>query len=324
MRVIKAFTVLAVLATLAWGGYWFVGSRALDRALSEGLARQSQLSVAGHRIMGFPNRFDITLDQPRLSFAGGVWAADFVHIFALTYRLNHLIAVFAPEQRLTMAGHAVTLESADLRASVQMEAGLDLPLDQVALVGEGLTLTDQGASHRLGVLRLASRRIAADVQELALLAEDVQPDPATLDRLDPARTLPRHLRVLRLDAEVQTDRPLDRHALSGPPPAVTRLTLTGARLAWVDSDVSLAGRLTPDAQGNLSGDVVLRIDGWPALLARARATGMLEPGQTGPLGALLAALPTEAGGETVEVPLAVTAGDVRLGPILLLTLPPLR
>ena len=323
MRAIKAFTVLAVLATLAWGGYWFAGSRALDRALTEALDRQSQFSAASHRILGFPNRFDITLDQPRLAFAGGDWSADFVQVFALSYRLNHLIAVFAPEQRLTLAGRSLAVQAADLRASVQMEATLDLPLDLVALVGTDLVLADQENRHRLGALRLASRRLAPDVQEMALLAQEVQPDPAVLDRLDPARVLPRHFRLLRLDAEVQTDRPLDRHALTGAPPAITRLTLTGARLAWVDSDVSLTGRLTPDAGGNLSGEVALRVEGWPALLARARSAGLLESGQTGPLGALLAALPTEAEGETVDVPLSVVAGDVWLGPILLLTLPPL-
>ncbi len=324
MRVIKGFTVLAVLATLAWGGYWFAGSRALDRALTEGLARQTHLTVAGHRILGFPNRFDVTLDQPRLAFAGGAWSADFVQVFALTYRLNHLIAVFAPEQRLTLAGRDLRLTAEDLRASVQMEAGLDLPLDQVALVGSGLAVLDQAATHRMGVLRLASRRIAPAVHELAFVAEEVQPDPALLDRIDPGGTLPRLFRVMRLDAEVETDRPLDRHALTGTPPAVSRLTLTGARLAWAESDVTLSGRLTPDAQGNLSGDVVLRVDGWPALLERARAAGMLDPDQTGPLGSLLGALPTEAEGETVQVPLSVTSGDVWLGPILLLTLPPLR
>lgn len=324
MRAIKAFTVLAVLATLAWGGYWFAGSRALDRALTEALDRQSQFSAASHRILGFPNRFDITLDQPRLAFAGGDWSADFVQVFALSYRLNHLIAVFAPEQRLTLAGRSLAVQAADLRASVQMEATLDLPLDLVALVGTDLVLADQENRHRLGALRLASRRLAPDVQEMALLAQEVQPDPAVLDRLDPARVLPRHFRLLRLDAEVQTNRPLDRHALTGAPPAITRLTLTGARLAWVDSDVSLTGRLTPDAGGNLSGEVALRVEGWPALLARARSAGLLESGQTGPLGALLAALPTEAEGETVDVPLSVVAGDVWLGPILLLTLPPLR
>lgn len=324
MRAIKAFTVLAVLATLAWGGYWFAGSRALDRALTEGLARQSQLTVAGHRILGFPNRFDITLDQPRLTLPGGVWSADFVQLFALSYRLNHLIAVFAPEQRLTVAGRDLRVGASDLRASVQMEAGLDLPLDQVALVGADLAVTDQGAVHRLGALRVGTRRLAGDVHEVALLAEEVQPDPAVMDRLDPAGALPRHFRLLRLDAEVQTDRPLDRHTLTGAPPRLTRLTLTGARIGWVDSEVSLTGRLTPDAQGNLSGEVSLRIDGWPAFLDRARAAGLLDPGQTGPLPGLLATLPTEAEGEAIDVPLSVVAGDVWLGPILLVSLPPLR
>lgn len=323
MRAIKALTVLAVLATLAWGGYWFAGARALDRALTEILSTQTRFGMDGHQILGFPNRFDVTLDQPRLAFEGGDWSADFVQVFALSYRLNHWLAVVSPEQRLRLAGESLSINATDLRLSVELEAGLDLPLDRVALVGEGLSIRHADATHRLDRLRIASRRIAPEVQELALVVEDLQPDPALMDRIDPLGHLPRHLRVLRLDAEAQTDRPLDRHSLTGQPPGRVQLTLTGARLAWVDSDIALTGRLTPDARGLMSGAVELRIDGWPALLARARATGMLEPGQTGPLDALLSALPTDHGGDSIEVPLSVVSGDVWLGPILLLTLPPL-
>lgn len=320
MRAIKAFTVLAVLAAVAWGGYWFAGSRAIDRALTEALARNPQVSFAGHRILGFPNRFDVTLDQPRLAFEGGEWSAPFVQVFALTYRLNHVIAVFANQQSLRIGDQSLDLTSTDLRASVIVAPELDLPLERTSLVGEGVELRSGTDVHRLGTLRLASRRRAALVHEVVLMAENILPDPGLMDVLDPARTLPRQLTELRLDAEIETDRPLDRHAQGGV--RVAGLAFTGARLAWVDSTLALSGRLSPEVDGRLTGELVLSVQGWAALQARARSAGMLDPAQTGPLGALVAAVPVAS--DSVEIPLAVRQGDVWLGPILLLTLPPLR
>lgn len=324
MRALRILTALAIGATLLWGGYWFAGRAALDRALVEGLARLPQVSVAGHSIQGFPNRFDVTFDQPRVAVEGLEWTAPFVQVFALSYRLNHLIAVFAHDQALRFDGVEVTLHSEDLRASIEMEAGLDLPLTAVAVVGAGIEMQLDGTQTRIDSLRMASRRLDGTVQQLALLAEGVFPDGTLLDRLDPQGNWPRHFFVLRLDAEVEFDRPLDRHALAGTPPRLTRLTLTGARIGWEGSEIDLTGRLTPDASGALSGEVVVTVTGWPALQARARASGLLQEGGQGLLGPLLRALPTAGDGDRIEVPLAVEAGDLRLGPLLLGTLPPLN
>src|SRR5690606_31763771 len=111
MRALKALTVLAVVATFIWCGYWFVGARALDRAIGQGLAHVPALSTEGHTIRGFPNRFDITFDAPHLRAEGVDWQAPFVQVFALSYRLNHLIAVFAHDQLLQAGGLSVAVHS---------------------------------------------------------------------------------------------------------------------------------------------------------------------------------------------------------------------
>ncbi|MCL4676943.1 MAG: DUF2125 domain-containing protein, partial [Pararhodobacter sp.] len=152
----RILAVLAVLATLGWCGYWVVGSRALDRAIVAGLAASPEIAVAEHRILGFPNRFDVTFDAPRITAGGAQWSAPFVQVFALSYRLNHVIAVFAPDQRLVGRGLEALLHSEDLRASLVVEPGLDLPLERFSLVGQGLTLSLDGNTHRAEGLRAAS------------------------------------------------------------------------------------------------------------------------------------------------------------------------
>lgn len=322
MRALKALTVLAVVATLGWCGYWFVGARALDRAVTAGLAHVPELTAGGHTLRGFPNRFDLTVTEPRLTTAEGAWSAPFVQLFALSYRLNHLVAVFPHTQQVTLGGQPMVLASDDLRASLVAAPSLDLPLERVAMVGREIDLQVAGETHGADGLRLGLRWIGGAVYEAALVGENVFPDAALLERLDPAQAWPRFFTELRLDAEVEFDRPLDRHVFDGPEPQPVRLTLTGAHLGWEDGSLTLAGRLTPDAAGRLSGDAMLSVTGWPALMDRARTAGLLSDENRGRIAPLLAALAAQQEGDRLEVPLAVVDGDVRLGPLLLLTLPP--
>ena len=321
MRALKALTALAVVVAVIWCGYWFVGARALDRAIEQGLAHLPEVEVQDHSIQGFPNRFDVTFTEPRIRVAGAEWQAPFVQIFALSYRLNHLIAVFAQDQLWQRGDLSVAVHAQDLRASLQMEPGLDLPLRALTLVGEDLDLSLPEATHGLDRLRLASRRIGEREHQLVALAEGVFPDPALMDRLDPQRHWPRRIEALRLDAEAEVDRPLDRHLFDGTEPQLTRLTLTGGHATWEGVDIDVTGRLTPGLDGALSGDATAVIQGWRQLLATLRDAGIIAPDLESGLEPALAAMAAGSEGETLEVPLSVVEGEVRLGPLWLGTLP---
>lgn len=321
MRVLKALTALAVIATALWCGYWFVGERALDRAIRQGLAHVPEVSAQDFTILGFPNRFDVTFTEPRIDLRGAEWAAPFVQVFALSYKLNHLVAVFAHDQVLRADGVETSVHSSDLRASMLMEPGLDLPLEAATLDGADLDLAQGATRHAMDRLRLASRRIGPRAHQLVALAEGVFPDPALMDRLDPDALWPRRFETLRLDAEAEFDRPLDRHLFDGTEPALIRLTLTGAEAAWNGVDIAATGRLTPDEAGLLAGDVTLHVTGWRALLATLGAAGLLTPEQQATLAGTLAPMQDAGQDERLEVPLAVVAGVVHLGPLALATLP---
>ncbi|MCB1390440.1 MAG: DUF2125 domain-containing protein [Rhodobacteraceae bacterium] len=321
MRALKWVTALAVLATAVWCGYWFVGARALDRVIDQGLAHLPEVSVQDHHIQGFPNRFDVTFDAPHIRVDGAEWQAPFVQLFALSYRLNHVIAVFAHDQLLLAGDTGAALHSEDLRASLLMEPGLDLPLDAVTLVGQQLDLSVDGGTTGIDRLRLASRRIDDRVHQLVALAEGVFPDPRAMDSLDPQRLWPRRFDVLRLDAEAEFDRVLDRHLFDGPEPQLARLTLTGLHATWEGVDIDIAGRLTPGRDGALSGDVSAVVSGWRRLLVLLRDSGVLTPDLHDGLEHALAAMAAGQDGQSLEVPLSVVDGEVRLGPLWLGTLP---
>jgi len=317
MRILLA---LAILASLGWGGYWFVGARALDQAVGATLRGNAALSATEHRVRGFPNRFDLTVTEPRITAPGATWQAPFVQIFALSYRPNHLIAVFPNDQGFSLAGIAGTLGTADLRASLVMRPETALPLDRTALVAEQPALDFAGMVQRADVLRFASRALAPERHELALEAEVLFLDPALWALVDPSGQFPRRIDALRLQGEVELSAPLDRNLLEGASPQLADLVLTGLSASWEGVDIAITGQVRADPAGRATGDVVVAITGWPALLAQLRASGIEVPPM---LAAGLSAMADPATPERVEVPLRLRAGLVQLGAFSLLELPPL-
>ncbi len=327
MRSILALLSLAVFATLAWGGYWFVGARALDRSVAQALQDNGQFDAADHRVRGFPNRFDLTLDQPRLTAPGLAWQAPFVQVFALTYRPHHVIVVFANDQRFDLGGETALLHSADLRASVVAAPRLSLALERSALVAELPEVSVAGQTHRADALRLASRALAPERHEMVIEIENGFPDAGLMNALDPGAHWPRRFDVLRLEGEALFDRPLDREALQGRTPALAGLALTGGRIAWREGDVTIdlraTGRLEADSAGRLSGPLTLEVTQWRALMRRARDAGMMPADHAQLAEMALESMVDPENPDQLEVALQLRGGDILLGPVVLGSLPPL-
>ncbi len=327
MRAILFLLSLAVLATLAWGGYWFVGARGLDRAVSGALASNEQVQAQGHRVRGFPNRFDLTIDAPQLSLQGFSWRAPFVQVFALSYRPHHLITVFPDDQQLEFAGMALSLHSRDARASLVMEPGLALPLERLVLVIEAPEARLEGQTHRAEALRLGTEAMTPEQHAFTAQIETVFPDAGVMNALDPGAHWPRRFDVLRIEGEARFERPLDRASLSQGMPALSDLVLTGARVIWteddVQTDIAAQGRMSTDAQGRLDGEITLDIRNWRALMRRAAAADLMPAEHAMLIEMALGSMVDPDDPERLEAPVTLRRGDIMLGPVVLGSLPPL-
>ena len=320
MRLVRWLFGLAVVATVLWCGYWFAGSRALEVAIDQTLADlDSPLSAEDRSVAGFPNRFDVTLTAPRVSLPGLAWSAPFVQVFALSYRPHHLVLVFPPEQQLDLPGGDWRLGTSDGRASAVFAPARRLELDRVVVVLREARLSgplDLSAQ----ALRLALRPVTPGVYQAVAEFEDTLPDPGLMDRIDPAQDWPRQFAVLRLEAELAFDRPLDADALLDrrlPPP---RLVLTGARVAWADVDLRLSGRIDTGAIGGPAGEMVLGIDGWRRFVELLDRAGALSNELRFWINGAGPALARPDAPDSVDIPLRVEAGQVRLGPMILFDL----
>ncbi len=323
----RALLWLAMVALAAWSGWWWFASDAAQRGAQDWFQQRSAegwvASHAGISRAGFPNRIDLTVTEPRLITPRGDWGwqAPFVQSFALSYRPWHLVAAFAPEQVIQTPAGRLELQSEKLQASLVLVPGTDLALDRFTLAGQGLSF---GGLLDLGVaqLSLATRPTVdrALGHDLGLSAQGITPPAALTARL-PAGLLPALIEVVHLDAGLEFDAALDRHA-GRAQPRLTRIGLREARVEWGAIRLHASGSLTPDAAGLAEGPLTLRLEGAQQALALAQAVGLLTP-DTRPLWENALGTLAPAGGP-LELPLRLGGGVIQLGPMVLGPAPRLR
>ncbi|NUB44434.1 DUF2125 domain-containing protein [Fertoebacter nigrum] len=311
--------VVLVLAVL-YAGYWFVGSRALERGAEAWFQQQAAAGFIAEReslsVQGFPSRFDLTVNGLRLADpATGIgWEAPFVQVFSLSYKPWHVIAAFAPQQIVRTPSDDVTLDAAKLQASVIVTPGPALALDRVALAGEGLRATSSiGWSLAADSARFATRRLDGtdNAHDIGIEATNISPDASLLTALG-AASLPGQIDLARLTATASFSAPLDRHA-GATRPQLLALEIGEGLLRWGDLGLFARGSLVADAQGQAEGRVEFRLDNWPKAVDLAVALGLMTPEVAPTWRNALTLL--AAGGNTVEVPLTFAQGRMSLGPL---------
>ena len=313
--------IWAVLAVSGlWGGYWFVGSTALERAARGWLASAAPgVTATAVDVAGFPNRFDLTLTDLRVGKAGEVvWNAPFLQLLMLSYKPWHLIAAFPPGQTVTLADGTVLAVTADkLQASLVVTPTRAVALDRIVVAGDGLGVAVDGTPGlSLDSLRFATRLDPArvDTHEIGLDLNGLRPAAAVLTAL-PDRPLPKGDASVHVDAFLGFSAPLDRFAGATQPVPVL-IEVKEARLVWDDIVIGATGRLTPDAEGLAQGQIDLTLSGWNSAIALAVAAGVLRP-EIAPTWAELARRMAEASATPGRIDLALVFanGRMRLGPL---------
>jgi len=321
------FWVTVVLAAL-YGGYWYVGSRAVLKGATEtlgALKAEGRADYADIRLEGFPSRFDVTIDAPRLDSADRSvsWQAPFIQFLALSYRPNNLIAVWPREQTLRLGADTLTLTSDDLRASVLLKADFDLALDHAELEGHGLRLTSAfGAEFLAEKLIVASRQAGVDgtQHDLAMVITGLAPGNAFRGQIDPARRQPAVAAEARLTATATFERPLDRK-LAEQPARLLSLDAIDLRLKWGTISVAATGDLEVDGAGYPAGQVALELKNWRDLIDLLRDAGTLPADQADTITRALSAAEKPGDPTVVALPLVFRDGMIWLGIIPLAPAP---
>ena len=321
----RLFTLLLVLAAL-WAGYWFVGSTALERGLAGWFeARRADGWVAETseiRVRGFPSRFDTTLSGLELADpdTGLAWSMPFFQILALSYRPNHVIAVWPHEFTVATPEERLTVLSDRMRGSVVFEPHTGLALDRMTVEMRDVAVTsDAGWATGLTEGSLATEQAAAgpeNAHRLGVQAGNVLVAEPLKASLDPADALPDRIGTLHLDATVGFDAPWDRRAIEERRPQPTFVDLDDLSAVWGELELRAAGELTIDADGVAEGRITVKAVNWREILGLAVAAGLVPEAISATVENALGILAGLSGPpDTLDAPLTFSDGRISFGPV---------
>ena len=318
---------LIVIAAALWSGYWFVASSSVKGGFESWFAElQAEgwgAEYADLSVQGFPNRIDTTFTDLALADPGTglAWDAPMFQINALSYRPNHVIAVWPEDQRIATPCDTFALGSTDMRASLVLGPDSDLTLARLILTANGVAIApaDGSGTTRVSALRLAAERGPANdapSYRLGLSADGVAPALPLRISVDPTGALPDTLDALNADLTVTFDRPWDRHAIEEARPQPRRIKLRLAEARWGPLELQAAGDLQVDARGQPTGSITVKARNWRDILDLTVNSGALPPGFTKTLKDGVSLISQMAGNpRTLDIPLDFRRGQVFLGPV---------
>ena len=320
----RGFMVAVLALGVLWGGYWFVGSSALQKGVEGWFADQAaQGRIAtngGVEVHGFPNRFDLTVTDVHLAdpVTGIGWDAPFAQVFSMTWKPWHLIAALPNRQTMTLPDQVIGLASTKLQGSLKMVPGTLLALDAVVVDGADLVATSSlGWVLAAKRVELASRQDAsvAHGHEVNLTVTGLVPDAGLMAAIAGTSDLPGVVDTAMLDVVAGFSAPIDRLA-GASRPQVVALTVKDATVRWGDLVVAAKGALVADAGGLAEGRVDIHIENWRKILPVAVAMGLIKAEVAPTVEKMMGLMAQQSGdGTSLDLPLVMKAGRMSLGPI---------
>jgi hypothetical protein len=305
------------IASFLWGGYWFVGARAVESgvqtALDDAVQSGHDITYSALNTRGFPNRFDTTVENIDVTSATGLrWQAPFFQLFALSYKPNHLIAIWPHKQQLSFAGVDLNISSDDMRASLQLEANTSLALDRFTVTMQAPEFAlNTGETLSAKDLLIATRQAGSPSQhDLAITVNNLWFSAHGSDIA---------VRTVSLDTVLTFERPLNRMAQE---PRLLALGLRKLSVETDDSTLSLTGDLTIDSGGYANGALFLTARNWREIFTLLQRIGAIPAQDTAAFeGAFQGLAAANAPASDFTAPLTVRRGQIKLGFLPIGTIP---
>lgn len=314
--------VLAAVALAAWSAYWFVARgrllSAMDQAVAAQTAEGRRIEWGERRVEGFPFRFKLVLEQPRIVSPSG-WAlrAPRLEAQANAYQLTRWVAA-APAGLVVVRPVAgpLRVDARILRASL---AGVS---------GVPPRISVEGVDLRFTPLEGAEPFLLAGAERAELLLRPVESSPgdaALVFRLRAAQPRPAGLMAFVSGNQptnfVWNSRVAQIGALRGESwaEAVRAWTRAGGRMEVNSATLqagdlraqNTGGVLSVGSDGRLRGRLEVMLN---RPLQALSALGRIEQADPNALGAATAV--ARARGETnVELDLGFEAGQFTVGPV---------
>jgi hypothetical protein len=329
MRKINALLAAVALAFLGWSGWWWFGATQKAAAVEGWLAERRAdgwVAEAEVGVTGYPNRFDMTVEDLTLADpeAGWAWSAPAFRTFMMSWQPNKVIAEWPGEHLVSVPGERTRASAVSFRASVAFLPTTDLALDRAVVEADGLTLIGEAgwtaglADAQLSVRRSETHADEPHAYDAAFDARDLAPPEALRETLARALggELPARIDRLSLDLVAVLRRPLDRHAVEDSDLRPKALDIRRSLIRWGALGLEAEGRLDIGRDGTPVGRVELTARNWRAMLDAAERSGALAPGLATAIRAGLEVMTLlSSNSDSITAPLVFADGRMSLGPV---------
>ncbi len=308
-----------------WAGYWFVGSTALESGFRSWLDQERnqglQTNYSTLATRGFPNRFDTTITEIDVvdSNSGFGWAAPFFQVFALSYKPNHIIAVFPNEQSVQIPDQLISITSEEMRASVVFEPGTSLAFERGVVELKDLDLgSDEGwtAGLKSGLFSVRQTVGRPNSYDISLDFEKLDPPERFRQFFSSSLFLKNAMGQAELRATAGFDRPWDRFAAEGQAPVLQSINFDNVRIDWGELGLTASGMVMLDRNGIPDGRISITAKNWRKMYGAFVNAGLVAPNVKSTVESLLEILANMSGDPgSLEAPLSFQNGRMSFGPI---------
>ncbi len=320
-RLIRVFIFIA----LAWSAYWFIAGYGLRSAITAWFDKQQeqgwQADFSAVETAGYPGHHMTRLLNPALADPsnGTAWSADWIEFQSPAIWPGRQVLRFSDApQRLSYFDQTATIQADNLQAELQLQPGVALVLEKMALTAGDWSVTEDGeALAGGGTLGLVMEQ-SEDPATYAITAQidGFTPGDDLRQLMRSATTLPQAFETLELDMTTTFTKPWDRSALEQSRPQPEFIDLRLAEVKWGELRLFAAGELEVDAQGIPTGEVAIKAENWRDMIAMANAAGALPDQAVDPVTRALNFMAGLGGNpNALDLQLNFRDGFVALGPV---------
>ncbi|WP_170573464.1 DUF2125 domain-containing protein [Ruegeria atlantica] len=275
---------VVIFIVVIWSAYWFVAGFGLRNAITAWFDAQQdrgwQAEFSDAETAGYPFHHVTRLNSPALAdpVNGTAWSADWIEFQSPAIWPGRQVLRFAETpQRLSYFDQTATIEANDLQAELQLQPGVALVLEKMALTSGAWSIADETEALAGGdTLALVMEQTATpEAYVISARVDGFTPGDELRDLMRSATTLPQAFDTLELDMTATFDKVWDRSALEQSRPQLVEIDLRLAEIKWGALRLFAAGELDIDAQGIPTGEIAIRAENWRDMIAMANAAGAL-------------------------------------------------
>ncbi|WP_299895544.1 DUF2125 domain-containing protein [uncultured Ruegeria sp.] len=321
MRLIRVL----IFVTIAWSAYWFVAGYGLRSAITgwfdQQEARGWQADFSDVATAGYPTHHMTRLNNPALAdpVNGTAWSADWIEFKSPAIWPGRQVLRFADTpQRLSYFDQTSTIVADELLAELQLQPGVSLVLEKMALTAGAWSVTENTTTLASGdtLSLMMEQTPVSEAYAITARADGFTPGEKLRALMHSANSLPQSFETLELDMVTTFDKVWDRSALEDSRPQPVAIDLRLVEIKWGELRLFATGDLDVDAQGIPTGEIAVKAENWRDMIAMANAAGALPDQAVNPVTRALNFLAGLGGNpNALDLQLNFRDGFVALGPL---------